>query len=249
MYKYLLLLSLTTISVTNSFSQPLSFSKIDKELTETYKSIIKSDFQKREDSLVPLFKSKIVEYLKEPSSFNIHFDSLENYISIINSPDGKVKFYSWDNLDGGSWHNITCIAQYMSPNGKIYVKQINTEDETETGSFTDSEIYEIHEVIINNKTHYLTFGKGSHGSAKQHQIIQIFSIENNQLIKCDSCFINNKEWIIEYPRTINLSLSFDEKLNEISYKEFKIDETTGFGLATGKVITLKFIKGILTILN
>jgi len=104
----------------------------------------------------------------------------------------------------------------------------------------------VYELPINGSKYYLTFASGTHGSGHQHKIVQIFSIARDKLVKCNSCFSDNSDLIIEYPRSDKANLIFNEKTNEISYSEFKLDDNIGFYRPTGKVITLKLVNGKFT---
>jgi len=168
-------------------------------------------------------------------------------LTIIISADKKIKFYSWDDLTGGTWHHINCIAQFESYSGKIIVQQLNSENEAGAGEFTDSKVFEVNEITINKSTFYLTFAWGTHGDGNQHDIIQIFKIAGDSIVKCKSCFANNNDLAIEYPRNEKSNLTFNPETNEISYTEFKFDADEGFFKRTGQVVTLKLINGIFTV--
>ena len=229
-----------------SFSQTKELQKIDNDLTTTFKKLINADYDTRFDSLAPLFKKQLLRQLTNPITFNNPFDSLSKYLIIKSSTDKKIKFYGWDDLNGGTWHNMTSIAQFISDKGKIVVQQLNSGNETGTGEFTDSEIYEVNEITIDNSVHYLTFGWGTHGSGNQHNIIQIFKIVGDTLVKCKSCFANNNDLAIEYPRSEKLNLTYNTKTNEISYNEFKYVDEMGYYKRTDKITTLKLINATFT---
>ena len=229
-----------------SFGQTAELQKIDNELTVTFKKLIAANFDVRYDSLAPLFKKQLLLQLTNPVTFHNSLDSLSKYLLIKSSLDNIIKFYSWDDLTGGTWHNMTAIAQFISDNGKIVVQQLNSENETEPGEFTDSEIYEVNEITINNTKHYLTFGWGTHGSGQQHNIIQIFRIAGDKLKKCKSCFSPNEDLSLEYPRNEKLNLTFNAKTNEITYNEFIWVDEMGYYKRTDNIITLEFTKGKFT---
>ena len=207
--------------------------------------MVSADPQLRYDSLAPSFLRLISEQLTNPITFNNSFDSLSKYLNIKTSADRKIKFYSWDDINGGTWHNINCLAQFKADNGNIIVQQLNTEN-IDSVDYTDSGIYDVFEIFINATKYYLTFASGTHGSGHQHKIVQVFSIVSDKLIKCKSCFADNKDLIIEYPRSDKANLVFNEKTSEISYSEFELDDDIGFYKPTGQVITLKLNKGKFT---
>jgi len=204
-----------------------------------------ADYDLRCDSLAPAFKKQLAEQLTNPITFDNSLDSLSKYLNIKISADKQIKFYSWDDIGGGTWHNINCIAQFKTDSGKIIVQQLNTE-RADSIDFTDSGIYGVYEIFINGMKYYLTFAAGTHGSGHQHKIVQVFSITSEKLVKCKSCFADNNDLIIEFTRSDKANLVFNEKTNEISYSEFKLDDDIGFYRPTGKIITLKLIDGKFT---
>jgi hypothetical protein len=219
-----------------SFSQK-SVQKIDRDLVKAYKKIINDDSDSRYDSFAPAFKRQLINELKKPVTLENSLDSLSGYITVIKSEDGKMKFYSWDDLTGGTRHNINCIAQFKSGSGKVMVRQLNGED-----PYSDSRIYKVYQINSGSKTLYLTLGAGTYGNGHEHRIVQIFSISSDKLEKCNSCFTKKGDLIIVYARIEKANLTFDPKTLQLSYNEFK--ESDGFLLSTGKTITLKFADGV-----
>src|SRR5690349_3050598 len=90
--------------------------------------------------------------LSNSSIFYHTLDSLSRYITIKTSPNGKVRFYSWDDLTGGSWHSINCVAQFVSTVGQVMVQRLSDGYEGLEGKFTDSKVYDINEININDTT-------------------------------------------------------------------------------------------------
>lgn len=229
-----------------SYGQKTEFQEIDSLLTSNFRKILSADSQLRYDSLSPAFKNQLLQFLADPITFKNKFDSLSQYLTIKTSPDKRIKFYSWDDLTGGTWHNINCVAQFETDNGKIIVQQINSEKEAELGEYTDSRVYEIFELNTEIEKLYLTIAWGTHGSGHHHQIVQIFRINEDRLLKCNSCFTDNKDLVIEYPRSDTANLTFDPAKNTLQYNNFKFDEEIGFYKATGKKTSLEFINGVFT---
>jgi hypothetical protein len=227
-----------------SWGQNAALRKIDTELTDAFKKLISTDYDSHlNDSLRTSFKKRLIKQLADPLTFNHLLDSLEKYVTVRTSADKLLKFYSWDDRSGGTWHALNCIAQFKSAGGKIITQELNSEDEFKDGGFTDSNVYEINEITGGRKKYYLTFGWGTHGSGHQHEIVRVFTINGNKLTECNSCFSGKKSLVIEYPRTAESKLTFNNKTNEISYNEFASDDDSGFYRPTGKINKLKWRNG------
>jgi len=216
---------------------------IDERLAACFQELLEANSDTRFETFAPLFKRQLLADLAKPVTYHGNLVKLARFVVIKSSPDGKVKFYSWDDLTGGTWHHITAVAQFRSDDGKIVVEPLNPENEMETGAFTDCLIYEVHEIPAGPVKKYLTFGRGTHGSGRRHSIMRIFEIAGDKLLQCNDCFAPGVDRAIEYPRLENLNLAFDEKTGEITYDEFEPDEETGLTRRTGRMVTLQLING------
>ena len=208
------------ISMISSYCQ-VTIKNIDSTLSRIFKKLQKSNRDLISDSIGPLFKEQLKKYLLLPITFNNKLDSLETLITIKQSPDKKIKFYSWDELSGGSWHEMNAFAQFKTAGNKVSSQQIDTDEEMKEGGYTDSKIVEVNEIKENGKVYYVTFGWGTHGSGNQHMIIQVFRIVGNKLRKCPAFHPNQRELVIEYPRWKKLGLEFDKQTNSISFNYTK----------------------------
>jgi hypothetical protein len=223
-----------------SCNQQDALKEIDRELTLSFTDLMSSPNEEiRSDILAPKFKGVMQEHLANPLTFNNSLDSLSKYISIASSRDKKIKFYSWDNQEGGSWHTMETLAQFQSNSGKIIVQSLLNSDLEQDVSYTDSQIYEVNEFSVENTRYYLTFGWGTHGSGMQHKIVQVFQIAGDSLIKCTSCFENGMDLIIEYPRVDTVTFTYNPTTDEIKYSEvLPFEDGRFYGRPTKNIVTL-----------
>ncbi len=228
-------------AIKKAVAQQTEFQIIDNALTGTYKTLKKRP-DLRCDSLAPLFKKQIIRHLINPLTFENSFDSLSKYISIEESADKRIKFYSWNEVTGGSHLNFASVAQFRTSNGQIRVKEINS-DETASHSVGACIINQVHDINLGKENGYLIFGWGTWGSGNQHRIIQIYTIQDDKLVKCRSLLNNRDDIVIEYRKRDKLNLTFNAATNEISYNEYEQGEEATFHERTGRVITLKLKNG------
>ena len=247
--KTLKILSIQFIFLFNTCNSQFSaYRSTDEYLTGIYKKFINSSFEEREN-LEFVFENELLKCLKKPTTFENDLDSLNKYITIRSSNDRLLKFYSWDKLSGGSWHEINCLAQFKTPSGEIVVQKLSSGESMENGDFTDSKVYEVNNLRIDNTTYYLIFSWGTHGSGREHARIEVFTTSTGKLTHATSILPENKSITLEYPRLQKLNLLFNFRKKEITYNEFALDEETGFFTKTGKVILLKFINGKFVLQN
>lgn len=224
-------------------SQTPALQKIDRELSGIYKRLMVAPSANGADSLARLFKKQLLKHLQHRLTFQNDLDSLSGYISIRISADKRIRFYSWDEYTGGSWHTITSVAQYLSPKGKPLVQLLSSGQEGMTGSFTDGEIYAVYNLQVNGKTYYLSFAWGTHGGGRQYQLIRLFSFEKRKLKSYSDVFPAKTDPVIIYPGTEKANLHYNPGTQEISFDEFIEDEAEGLYQRTGKRIVLKLMNG------
>jgi len=173
------------------------------------------------DSLSKQFRRRLVELLQNESSLGYEFDSLRHYVSITQSADGRLRSFSWDEREGGSWRDMTCFAQFRGGDGKLHVQQLDTDRETETGDFSDVRIYSIHMVERNGRPAYLLLGSGTHGSGLHHSSARLLTIGRSHLEPCSDAFDGAAELVSEIPRTYPIDMRYDERRQVLVYNDYK----------------------------
>lgn len=204
----------------------------ESELVKVYRSLSSNILSDSHDSLAHLFRKNFGELLQEEISSAYPFDSLRRYVSICKSKDGKLRTFSWDELEGGTWHNMTAYAQYRTASGKLAVKRLDSDmdDETETGAFSDVRIYTIHELAVNGTTTYLLLGSGTHGAGMHHAMARVFQINSELLELQKNTFGKIPELVTEIPRSFPPDMRYDDKTGVLSFNTYSFgDETTGRG--------------------
>jgi hypothetical protein len=224
-----------------SHAQQSSAQKLDISLTNEFRKMQHEAFNDNWDdfdSLIHAFKKRLKKELATGVGLDCKFDSLSKEMSIVQSEDKLMRIFSWDELSGGTWHDMAVFAQYRTSTGAIGAKQINSDREAELGEYTDVIISKIHMVKMRDKTFYLTIGWGTHGAGHHHMTAQMFSIEENKLVKCTDCFDSGADLVVVSGRGFDPGLTYDPLTKQISYNEFKEDEG-GWMMPTGKLIKLK----------
>jgi len=67
-------------------------------------------------------------------------------------------------------------------------------------AYTDSKILKVYEIVEDTNIYYLTIGNGSYGEGHEFDVVYLFRIDGDSLIKCNA-FNNGKKnkLAIEYP--------------------------------------------------
>ncbi len=212
-----------SILLSNSLSGQIR--PFEVKLIDEFEAMYEGTVEERYDSLGPKFKTSMEQVLtQEVPSMDYPFDSLGKKMKIITSKDQKLRVFSWDELTGGTWHQLDAFAQYVDNHGNIHFRQLDTDKEFTEGGHTDVIIYEIHQLLINGLWHYLTLGWGTHGSGHHHAIVQIFRINGQQLIKCENCIDGNPELVVIGPRSEKLALFYDPENELIIHNTFVLND-------------------------
>jgi len=189
------------------------------------------------------FKDHLAKTLGKSESWNVDFDQLSKKVKIVQSNDKQLRIFSWDDLTGGTWHALSVLAQFVTAQGEVKVKALSEGDEGMTGAYTDVIISQIHEIEIGGQLHYLTIGRGTHGSGHHHALAQIFIIINNQLKACKQCFATNDHLAVVAPRSSKINLMFHPVEMKLSHNEFTYNDETGLFKPTGKIVEWLLIDG------
>ncbi len=229
-------------------AQNPQWDKIDAELSAEKERFMEYDGQLRYDSVAPAFLAHLVQALRDPASFENPWVRLDSQVSIVRSADRMVRFFSWDPLSGGTWHDMHSFAQYRNTAGEVFVQQIDKAEGGENSAYTDSDIFEVHDIDIAGKRHYLTFAYGTHGSGHHHQVAQIFSIEGDRFVRCKTCFADSDDLVegdlvLEYARIYKAELKYDAQTGLLSYSEIGNLDDEYFRSPTGKMVVLNLVDG------
>lgn len=249
MYRSILLFLFSFLFAQHAAANASSIAAIrlrESELVKTYRSLTQNIFSDRHDSLAQNFRENMETLLKEEISSSYPFDSLRRYVQVCKSHDSKVRTFSWDELDGGNWHNMTAFAQFRTAAGKLALKRLDseTDDEYETGSFSDVRIYSIHELTAGGVTSYLLIGSGTHGSGMHHALARVFAINGEVFQPSSNAFGKTGEVFTEIPRSFPPDMRYDEKTGTLSFNSYSFgDEITGKGRGL-KPMTYVFTNGV-----
>ena len=154
--------------------------KLHKEIILEQNSILK--YQKNENLLF-----LVEEVLEQKNSINYSFDSLHT-ISILISPDKKIRIFTWYLIDDAGNHDHFGYVQAYNDQRKRYMlyalsdkwQQIeNPHGRTlDYLSWYGAVYYKIIETVVNNKKHYTLLGWNGGTVFSQRKVIDVLSFNN-----------------------------------------------------------------------
>lgn len=220
--------------------------KKDLSLSEIYKKYYKNryDYGEKEgegrDSILNRFKQNLITTLKNKDYANCLFDSLKRDVKIIKSKDKKLQLFSWDELNGGTWH-IYNVAYKYKYNNKLYADFLPIDEY----GLLEAVHYKIVEEVNNS---YLVKAYGTHGAGQDYYIYRLLSFKENKLVDCYKCFNGEDFFVFKKMRSYDIQPEYDSKSKEIKYPEMipsnHEGEKTGFNEPSGKTLKLKYENGV-----
>lgn len=195
-----------------------------------------------EDS-VHAFKEAVVAYMAESAAWNCSPSDTGSLLSVV-APDSVFRVLSWDEVTGGSFHDMASVMQFPKKNGACAVLVL---DPSSPGALEEQHImenvsvYRVDMLADVEPPTYLLIGWGTHGGGHQHQTVQVFRRTAIGIERCLDCFPGDRSYCVEYPRGDTLELVFDARTNTISHNGFRDAngvEVDGFKYPTGKRVSL-----------
>lgn len=177
----------------------------------------------------PIIESRLELVLKNnTTSFYSPMKKLSKYVTIKISEDSLVKTYSWDKINGGSWHDMASYVQFKNSSGQITYQPLGSGDEYMTGEPTSVIIYDIHTIKSKHKTYYLVLGWGTYGGGLHHSLARVYQITADGFVQCDTIFQGARHLLAGANRVNKINLKYNSELRELSYFHYEYDENNGF---------------------
>lgn len=153
-----------------------------------------------------------LKILRSDNSMQNDFSKLKNEtdISIIQSKDKKIRFFSWDTQLGGTMNQIAIVVQYLGSDGKSYAKIISSDGLLNTNLNSPGAIFDrVYEIDNNNSKYYLATGEFNCDITCITNQIYAYSISDTSLTYPKVIIHNNID---------TNSLSFNYDINNLKIK-------------------------------
>ncbi len=230
--------------------------KIEKELVQHLQNLdewtMKND-RTGEDLSVALekeqetFRTKMLKYLRIPTTLKYGFKDLAASMNIETSPDGKFRVYSRDTLTGGTMHFYENFFQFQATDGKVYSSGDRL-GEGDPGAF----VTDVFQISTKKGIAYLVSSTSVLSTSQRVQSLKIFGVQNNKLsdkfklIKTNSGLTNILSFEYDFfsvvdreERPVRL-FTYDSKSKTISFPVVIADDERAYGRVTDKSIVYKF---------
>lgn len=221
---------------------------IEQKLVQTYNLFSTASQQdEKNDEIKTLFRTDLQDALLNHFDLKYPFEQLGEKITITSSEDKKLRIFSWDNFNGGTWHDFQSIFQYQeTPNSplKIYSEKIPETEATSSEEkllYSDVSWYKIESIATaTHPNQYLIFGYGTHGGGNDFFTLEVIRLEVGNFSICPDCINGQSTFTTFKSRNDDQAPQYDPTTKKVQIKEYKEDPKTGNYISSGKIISLKF---------
>lgn len=218
--------------------------QLDISLKESYDefSVNKYNYDIR-NSILRSFRSQMRTVLSDLSTRHYSFEELAKSIKVLESKDKKLKLFSWDEYNGGTWHIYNSAYQYTGFDqlitGSLVLDDIDSYKKP--FFFTDINYFELYQP---DNDHYLALGYGTHGQGHEFYTMRLLSFVNGEIQDCKACFNGEDRLVLYKSRTVKGVIEYDDQSKTLKYPEQIEDQNMSVMKPSGNIITLKYKKGV-----
>jgi len=228
----------------NNGPKTLDISQKDIALKTLYDRFLenKHNYDVR-DTILNSFHSQLLTVLSDESSHNYSFDQLSKSIKVLTSKDKKLKLFSWDEFNGGTWHIYNSYYQYVEEDkviaGSLVIDDI--ERSQKPFYYTDIDYFKLYQP---DNDHYLALGYGTHGQGHEFYTMRLLSLVNGSLQDCKACFNGEDRLVLYKSRGTKGIIEYDTTSKTIKYPEQIEDKNISVMKPTGNTIILNYQEGV-----
>lgn len=247
--RHLIIYLITVFFVTacnsqNSKLQTKDAKQLDISLKEMYDNFSENKYNYDvRDSILNNFRTQLLSVLLDQSTRDYSFAELSKSIKVIESSDKKLKLFSWDEYNGGTWHIYNSAYQYTDINkmlaGSLVVDDLD--NSKKPFFFTDINYFQLYQP---DNDHYLALGYGTHGQGYEFYTMRLLSFVDGEIQDCKACFNGEDRLVLYKSRGTKGIIEYDSSSKTIRYPEQIEDENTGFMKSNGNITILNYNNGI-----
>jgi hypothetical protein len=184
--RYLLLIIFAIAGTVSASAQSKPLVKAEQRLVDLYTGIyedasrLKTPKQKRLflDSLEPVLEKRLLEVLALAGSGDYKFPNLKKKMKLVESQDGRLRFFSWNTGLGDTMNFIQVVAQFKNEEGTAHVKILKPfEHENKFDRAVD---YWSIDALADSS--YIAFGDGKYSEKERAISVTGFKIYGSELV-------------------------------------------------------------------
>jgi len=217
--------------ITGGLQAQADFELIEQQILDSYKILEMAHLEQnpeRQRIFSAKLKNQLMFALLQEGSYYHPFLRLKQYLKIVESPDRRIRTFSWDALSLGTCRSACSLVQYRGVRNESYFHVLSEESEV-IKDYKDVFITRIY--LLNDPSgtpYYLLIGNGSHGIGQEHTTARIFYFGHNELLECTNCFEGNYPyWTMEGSTQFPVDLKFHTRRKQLYYYQPTYNSKTG----------------------
>ncbi len=168
---------------------------------------------------------------------------LKSYLKVLKSKDKKLKLFSWDEYNGGTWHIYNSVYQYTGVDkmlaGSLVLDDIDSSQKPFL--YTDIDYFKLYQP---NNDHYLALGYGTHGQGHEFYTMRLLSLIDGVLQDCNDCFDGEDRLVLYKARSTKGIIEYDATSKTIKYPEQIEDQNLNVMKPSGDITILHYKQGV-----
>ncbi|CAA6823090.1 MAG: Unknown protein [uncultured Aureispira sp.] len=217
--------------ITADLQAQTDFELIEQEVLATYRVLKKAHLEQhpeRQRIFSAKLKNQLMFALLQDGSYYYPFLRLREYVHVVESPDKRIRVFSWDVLDLGHARNVCSLVQYRGVKNESYFHILSAGTRS---SDKDRNVFirGIHVLKApSGRPYYLLIGNGSYAKGQEHTTVRIFYFGHNQLLECLDCFEGNLPyWSMQGSTQFPVELQYDFRREKLYYYQPTYHPQTG----------------------
>jgi hypothetical protein len=187
-------------------------------------------------------RQAVRELLARDPHMEQNFEALSDWLSVVTSPDHRLRIASWDEKSGGTRRDMAAMAQIRLPHGQLAYLRLDppfTADE----AGTDVRYESLFQLSTQQANCYLVLGVGTYGGGHYHRSARLLEIKDDTLHDVPHAFGEVPLLELRIPNQHEATLHFDPQTKTLTYPEFVADPESGWSRPTGREVHWQFEAG------
>jgi len=187
-------------------------------------------------------REAVRELIAQDPAMTQRLNEMCDWLTVVTSPDQRLRIASWDEKSGGSMRDMGALAQIRSSDGQLQYLRLDPPFAT-AESGTDVLYENIFQLRTPHHTYYLALGLGTYGGGYYHRSARLMEIRDGSLQDVPHAFGDATYLELRIPNQHQATLRFDPATQTLSHPEFVEDPESGWSRPTGRNVHWQFQAG------
>jgi len=187
-------------------------------------------------------RQAVQELLARDPRMEQNLGELSQWLTVVTSPDRRLRIASWDEKSGGTMRDMAAMAQVRLANGELKYLRLDPAFATDEAG-TDVRYESLFQLSTHRGNCYLVLGVGTYGGGHYHRSARLLEIKEGALQDVPHAFGEVPLLELRIPNQHQAILHFDPQTKTLTYPEFVEDRESGWSRPTGREVQWQFEAG------